>query len=239
MGPSRTPPPRAAVRPRQPRRPRAIPARFRSAPPVQGRSRETLDRLAEAVESLLLTRSFADIPVQDIVERAGSSVGSFYARFGSKEALLPHLYLRYHDRLEGHVQARLRRVDWDRLDFPDTVAAFVDLLISTYDERRELIRVLALFARQHPDALPADVVAHRRRIYEPFVRILLRHRDSVVHAEPEAAIRFGIFLASSLAREKILFADAPHSRVTPLSREALRRESTRALLSYLTCEVPG
>jgi AcrR family transcriptional regulator len=229
--------PRTPVRPRQPRRPRAIPARYRSAPPVQSRSRETLDRLAEAVESLLLTRSFEDIPVQDIVDRAGSSVGSFYARFGSKEALLPHLYLRYHDRLEDHVRAHLRRVDWDRLDFPDTVVALVDLLLSTYDERRELIRVLALFARQHPDALPADVVAHRRRIYEPFVRILLRYRDSVVHADPEAAIQFGIFFASSLAREKILFADAPHSRVTPLSREALRRESSRALLSYLTCEV--
>lgn len=197
-----------------------------------------MERFAEAVEALLQTRSFEDISIQDIVRRAARPVGSFYARFASKEALLPHLYQRYHDRLEEVLGSRVRRVDWDGLDFTSTVTALADLVIGAYHERRGLLRALALFARTHPEALPADIVAHRRRIYEPLVQILLRHRERVVHADPEAAIRFGIFLVSSVAREKILFGDAPHSRVTPMRREALREESTRAFHSYLTCETP-
>jgi AcrR family transcriptional regulator len=214
-----------------------VPARFRSAPPAQERSRETVDRLVEAVEELLLTRMFEDISIQDIVRRAGRSVGSFYARFGSKEALLPHLYQRYHDRLEASLHPRFQRVAWEKLDLRDTVAALVDWMIATYDERRGLIRVLALFARTHPDALPADVVAHRRRIYEPFVEVLLRHRAHIRHPDPEAGARYALYLASCVVREKILFGDAPHSRITPLTREALRQETSRALLSYLTSEV--
>jgi len=225
-------------RPRAHRRGSTLPARFRSAPPAQERSRETVDRLVEAVEVLLRTRTFEEISVQDIVRRSGRSVGSFYARFGGKDALLPHLYQRYHDRLEASLQPRLNRLEWASLDLPETVAALVDFIVSTYDERRGLLRVLALFARTRPDALPADVVAHRRRIYEPLVRILLRHRERIPHADPEAAARFGLFLVSSVAREKILFGDAPHSRVTPLTREALRQELIRALHSYLTAEVP-
>ena len=219
------------------RRARPVPRKFRAAPPAQERSRETVERLTDAIETLLLTRRFEDITVQDIVRRSGRSVGSFYARFAGKDALLPHLYQRYHDRLEASLQPRLKRVDWEALDFPDTVSTLVDLLIAVYDERRGLIRVLSLFARTHPDALPADIVPHRRRIYEPFVQILVRHRERISHTDPEAAIRFGLFLVSSVLREKILFGDAPHSRVTPLSRDALRQESIRAFHAYLTFEV--
>ena len=227
-----------AARARHPRAPGRVPARFRAAPPAQERSRETVDRLVEAVEELLKTRLFEDISVQDIVRRAGRSVGSFYARFGSKEALLPHLYQRYHDHLEASLDPRRKRVNWEQLDFTGTVASLVDFLLAVYDERRGLLRVLALFARTHPDALPPDVVAHRRRIYDPFVHILLRHREHIRHTDAEAASRFGLFLVSSVAREKILFGDAPHSRVTPLTREALQSELVRALHSYLTSEVP-
>lgn len=229
---------RSTSRPRPVRHPRPVPARFRSEPPAQERSRETVDRLVEAVEDLLQTRTFEDISVQDIVQRAGRSVGSFYARFSSKEALLPHLYQRYHERLEATLRPERKRVDWEQLDLPGTVASLVDLLLGIYQERRWLLRVVALFARTHPDALPEDVVEHRRRIYDPFVHILLRHREHIRHADPEAACRFALFLASCVLREKTLFGDAPHSRVTPISRESLRHEVTRSLHSYLTCEVP-
>lgn len=217
------------------KRPR-VPARFRSQPPVQARSRETMDRFAEAVEALLQTRRFEEISIQDIVRRARRPIGSFYARFGSREALLPHLYQRYHERLESAVQAKLSRVPWESLDFPETVAALVDFMIRMYDDDRGLIRAVAIFARTHPDALPADIVAHRRRIYEPLVHLLMSHRRHIAHADPEAAARFALFLGSSVAREKILFADAPHSRVTPMTREDLRQELIRSLHAYLTFE---
>jgi AcrR family transcriptional regulator len=221
-----------------PRRASGVPARWRSAPPAQRRSRETMERFAEATEELLCTRTFEEISIQDIVRRAGRPIGSFYARFASKEALLPFLYRRYHERLESSFTSGLARIDWEALDFERTVRALVDFLIGGYDERRWLIRALALFARMRPEALPADVVPHRRRIFDLPIGILIRHRARIAHADPEAAIRFGVFLVSSAAREKILFAQAPHARVTPISRTGLRDELARALYSYLSAGSP-
>lgn len=214
----------------------SVPRRFRSAPPAQKRSRETMDRFAEALEALLRTRTFEEISIHDIIRRSGRPIGSFYARFGSKEALLPLLYQRYHERLEQVFRTRLERVKWDDLDLHQTVLKMVEFLVGLYDEDRGLIRAVALFARTRPDALPADVVPHRRRIYDLPVQILTHHREQIAHADPEDAIRFGIFMVSSVARDKILFGDAPHARITPINRQSLRRELSRALHSYLTCE---
>jgi AcrR family transcriptional regulator len=219
------------------RRPRAT-ARWRCAPPIQARSRETVDRFALAAEALLRARPFEEIGVQDIVRRAGRPIGSFYARFASKEALLPLLYQRYHDGLETLVAARLARVPWATLDLRRTVDAFVVFVIALYTDRPWLTRALALFARTRPEALPSDLVERRRTVYAPVMAVLLRHRARIAHPDPEAAVRFVVFLALSVAREKLLFAEAPQSRLTPMPRTALRNELARVVLAYLTIEAP-
>jgi AcrR family transcriptional regulator len=220
------------------RRAPAVPGRWRHVHPVQARGRETTERFARAAEELLRTRPFEEITIQDIVSRAERPIGSFYARFASKEALLPHLYQRYHDGLEPLFASRLAKVAWDSLDFEPTIERLVDFLIGQYVERRWLIRALAIFSRVRPEALPPDIVQRRRKVFDHTVAILLRHRDRIAHADPEAAIRFGVFLVSSVAREKLLFAEAPLSRVTPITRTALHRELVRALHGYLASGDP-
>jgi AcrR family transcriptional regulator len=212
--------------------------RWRWSPPTQKRSRETIDRFAEAAENLLREHPFEQITVQDIVKVAGRPTGSFYARFASKEALLPYLYQRYHDDLEGLYASRFRRVDWEAIDLEAAVAEVVDLLLGLYTERRWLLRALALFARMHPEALPQDLLDQRRRVFEQPVDALLPHRSRIRHADPAAAIRFGVFFVSSVARDKLLFGEAPHARATAMTRVALRDELTRALFAYLTSEPP-
>jgi AcrR family transcriptional regulator len=197
-----------------------------------------MERFARAAEELLQDRPFEKISVLDIVRRAKRPIGSFYARFRGKDALLPHLYQRYHDGLEPYIIDRLARTDWSRLDFPATVGAIVDFTLGMYDERRWLIRALALFARTSPEALPDGLLESRRRVFDAEVQILLRHKERIPHKDPAAAARFGIFLVSSVAREKLLFGEAPHARVTPLSRKALRAEMVRALHGYLAQGVP-
>jgi AcrR family transcriptional regulator len=212
-------------------------ARWRRAAPAQRRSHETMARFAEAAEELLRDRPFEDISVHDIVRRAGRPIGSFYARFGSKDALVPFLYERYDRSLGEAITTKLARVAWEDLSFHETTAAIVDLVLSMYDERRWLIRALSLFARSKPEALSAELVQRRRVAYEPFTQILLRHRRRIRHPDPEAAARFGVFLVSSAAREKLLFAQAPLARITPMTRRALRGELVRALTGYLASEV--
>lgn len=220
----------------RPRRGERGPARL--SVPKQERSRDTLERFAAAAEELLRDRPFERITVQDIVRAAGRPIGSFYARFEGKEALLPFLYERYDRTLGRHFQARFGEVAWDELEFAPSIEALVGVLVSLYVERRWLLRALALFARQHPEALSEDLVSRRRLLYDDVSRILLRHRRRIRHDDPEAAIRFGIFLVSSVARDRLLFSEAPHAQVTGLPVTRLREELVRALYAYLTTRAP-
>jgi AcrR family transcriptional regulator len=69
----------------------ARPSRTTTRAPRQARSRATFDRLLAAAAELLAERRFEEATVAELVRRAGSSVGAFYARFGSKEALFHEL----------------------------------------------------------------------------------------------------------------------------------------------------
>jgi AcrR family transcriptional regulator len=207
---------------------------WRTALPVQQRSRDTMERFAAAAETLLRERPFERISVQDIVSHAGRPTGSFYARFRSKEALLPFLYERYDQTLDRYFAARLAEVDWSVLDFADTVESLVDVIVAMYEERRWLLRALCLFARQHPEALSEELLGRRKLLYDRVTQILIRHRRRIAHADPAEAIRFGVFVVSAVARDRLLFSEAPHARVTTLPVARLREELTRVLHAYLT-----
>src|SRR5258706_6103465 len=93
-------------------RPSARATRWTMAVPLQARSRDTVRRFAGAAEALLRDRPFERITIQDIVARAERPIGSFYARFKSKEALLPFLYERYDQSLAQYLESRLGNVAW-------------------------------------------------------------------------------------------------------------------------------
>ena len=221
------------------RRPRSRPSTWKTRAPVQDRSRATLERFAAAAETLLRDRPFEHISVHEIAACADRPIGSFYARFASKDALLPFLYERYDRTLEGHLSARLVAVDWAKLDFAAAIGALVGVLVGIYEERRWLLRALALFARQSPEALSDALVARRQRLYDGVTRILLAYERDIRHPEPAEAIRFGVFFVSAVARDRLLFSEAPHARATALPVERLRAELTQALHAYLAMSRPS
>lgn len=56
-------------------------------PAEQKRSRVLQDKFVVATRKILLTTRMKDIPVPELAHAAGSSVGGFYSRFESKDAL--------------------------------------------------------------------------------------------------------------------------------------------------------
>jgi AcrR family transcriptional regulator len=62
--------------------------------PLQARSQRTLDALLDAAAALLRERPYHELGVSEIIRRAGSSTGSFYARFPDKSSLLHALHER-------------------------------------------------------------------------------------------------------------------------------------------------
>ena len=84
-------------------------------PPVQARSRRTLARILDASLTLLGERGRDGLTVQDIVSRAGTSVGSFYARFSGKEDLIAYVeesvWTRARERWDEQLSARIGQDD--------------------------------------------------------------------------------------------------------------------------------
>src|SRR3954452_7424091 len=82
----------------------------RNAGPAAGRSAwkwsrtgETRRVLLDAAREVFAQRGFAEASVSEVVERAGSSVGSLYHHFGGKAELFTALWERYRD--EQHAAA--------------------------------------------------------------------------------------------------------------------------------------
>ena len=204
--------------------------------PVQDRSRQTLERIVRAVETLLETRSFDSIGVDDIARRARCSTGSFYARFPSKDSLLPFVYARYDAELRPRMGARLGAIDWHAMTLREMCDRAAVEICDQYAERRHLLRAMAVFARAKPDAVDAGTKARRVELHDMPAKLLARFASEITHSDSIAAARTGLFIIAAAARDKILFGDAPHAASTPVSNTQLKQELGRALYAYLTCK---
>src|SRR5687767_593356 len=99
--------------------------------PRQDRSRRTLGKIVDAAHDLLLEGGVEAVTVQSVVQRAGASVGSFYARFSGKEDLLRHLDETVWADATQRWEEGLQEHDWSALSLEETVARIVQLVLAS------------------------------------------------------------------------------------------------------------
>ncbi len=201
--------------------------------PRQSRSAETLRRLLDATEQLLATRHFEDLSVREILAAADVSTGSFYARFRTKEDLLPHLYQSYSDDLRGRLAAATDPVRWRGQSLAMRIQGFMSGAVRTYRERRGLLRAVALLARSRPQEIAPAAMIERDDQYRAAAALLLECRAEIRHSDPETAVSVGLLCVLATCRDKILFAEAPHPASVRVTDEQLTQELARVLYAYL------
>ena len=202
-------------------------------PPLQERSRQTLERMLVATEELLETESFQDIGIHDIVQRAKASVGSFYARFADKDALLTALYERYDAELPLRIERWRRKNPEPGESLQEACTWVARYLMDSFGERTHLLRALALHVRGDP-SLASSRTSQRRAKQHAFLEdALLRFESEIPDAVPRRAVRTAIFLAASACRERLLFEYTPHGRAARTSRARLGRDLARMMAGYL------
>ena len=151
------------------------------APPTQARSRRTLARIVEASRVLIIEKGRDGLTVQDVVARARTSVGSFYARFAGREALLQYL--------DEELTARARE-RWDA-----ELAARAATDPSLADRARAIVELLIA----DPDAPTGEVARHRRA---SATRFLLERRAEILHGRPEGAAELGYSAVLGAVRDR-------------------------------------
>ncbi len=204
--------------------------------PQQARSRATLDRIVRATQELLETKTFDEITVSEIVARAGSSVGAFYARFPDKAVLLDHLDELYARRIMEIGKAVAEERANPNATLADEVSGLVDFLVRLHRLQPGLLRTLIVEARRQSEGAFRERTRRMNRTIPPVMERLLAHESEMGHPEPRRAVYLGLLMVFSAIREVALFPEGLAEFVV-YGDDDLIRELTSAYLRYLRVEI--
>lgn len=198
-------------------------------PPRQSRSRRTLERIVRASLAILEEEGPEGLTVQAIVARAGSSVGSFYARFSGKDELLEYLGERVWREAAQRWDEALASRDWSGLDLAGLVEGSVRLLGEAGRSRATYLRAL----ERTPGARDDAFLAFQAHVLEGMGALLLARAEEMDHPDPEVAVRVGLRAVQGVLDD----AWGEGVEVLPLDRRM--REASTLLLQYLIREGEG
>lgn len=204
-------------------------------PPVQDRSQRTLLRLLEASAALLEERSFEAIGVNDIVKRAQSSVGAFYARFQSKDAVLHSLHERYAEEARATAERALDPETWDGVPLVEVVERFCDFVVQAQEAKAGLRRAL-LIASAHDELHRARSVEVSTFVTACIRRLLEQRKSELGHPDVVVAADFVHRVVFSVLDQELVFGAQPAGQ--RLAHEEKVRELTHALIGYLRIGEP-
>ena len=203
--------------------------------PQQTRSQKTLDRILDASERLLAKKTFEEISVSEIVKKARSSIGSFYARFPDKDTLLLVLQERFYVESRLTAEATLKPELWADVPLTTIVPSVVSFMVETYGERIGLRR--ALLARMVTDdrfRRPATELS--KEVCRLLSELLYTRRREIAHEDIPLAVDMCHRIVFSVLDQHYMFlGGSPTGRRMEMS--ALAQELTRACSAYLGLNV--
>ena len=178
-------------------------------PPQQPRSEATLKRIGDAAVTLLQNHSLEEISVNDICRWARTSVGSFYARFADKNALLVWIEENYAVQSRNTMANILDPDHWTGKSLTEIIHGLMHAYVRFLCRHRAVLRALALESRLHPEG----ATNARSRIlnlasYQRTISLLLTRREEIHSPDPRATAEFGLTAVYATSHELILFGDS-------------------------------
>ncbi len=203
--------------------------------PRQARSRASYRRLLEAARAVLADKSFDEATVAEIAERAGLTVGAFYARFADKDALLHHLEATIFERTRLDVARMSERAASGRASAAELLTELLTAHARLYRENRAVVR--ALVVRSHVDGALRDRLRELNRENFGKVARALEKTGRIDHPEPRLALEFALYSERSILREAVLFAEG-WGKERRWSEARIVAETVRLILRYLGLPEP-
>jgi len=197
-------------------------------PARQKRSRELVADLLRVGLDLLKDRDFDRLSIADLCAATDITVGSFYARFESKEAYLRALQ-QYVIEETRRAMARHLRAD---ADWPRGLPGFIDWVVSGgvkwYRRYEGLVRASLRQAGASPETWTPLRDLGRERI-ELMLPVALRMLGRPTTRADEDAIRFAYQILAGTMNNMVLINPGPFS----IHDEATPRMLSRAMLKLI------
>jgi AcrR family transcriptional regulator len=204
-------------------------------PATQRRSRESRDRLIDALDELLRERPFEAIHLTDVAARAGSSVATVYQRFHNKDAaiaILVALYIR-------------RSADWwrafsaDNAGQPawpclhDAVVAMGRAAWQQVEELGYLMRPAYLYSRLRTDLLDEHWRDQEQRAVRGFRALLDTYSGEIDHPDLDRAAGMIAYFVNMMFLGRLLHPTGMSGWEVPADQEAFAAELACFVCGYL------
>jgi AcrR family transcriptional regulator len=199
-----------------------------ATPPKQARSIATEQKMLAAAEELLQNGDPQHVTVENVVRLSGSTVGSFYARFGNVEGLFEALHKRY---LDSIFESKLISATSQSIAQPDLKSSirygYKTILEFGYKNRK----LLAYFITHPSD----DALMIRRVLVDSMLNNLKAHRSEVAHKDLKRASENAMRLVH-MAFVGVVFLDPSDFVGRKTSLSSLIDTYTQMTYLYLTNE---
>ena len=200
------------------------------SPPKQARSEQTARRILDAAQALIEREGLAALSIPEVVRRARSSTGSFYARFADKNALLAALEERFFGEVLRLVDELADAGRWRGRSTRELVYACNLEMLRRLRQHAPLVCAF-VFRSAHEATFASHVRRFHERLSARMRALFLSRRAEMTHPDPEAAVDLVLELAFNFMQARILFAGRDAHALAERDEE-LARELTRMFLAY-------
>jgi AcrR family transcriptional regulator len=199
-----------------------------ATPPKQARSIATEQKMLAAAEELLQNGDPQHVTVENVVRLSGSTVGSFYARFGNVEGLFEALHKRY---LDSIFESKLISATFRSIAQPDLKSSLRDGYKTILEFGYKNRKLLAYFITHPSD----DALMIRRVLVDSMLNNLKAHRSEVAHKDLKRASENAMRLVH-MAFVGVVFLDPSDFVGRKTSLSSLIDTYTQMTYLYLTNE---
>ncbi|MBZ5508696.1 MAG: TetR/AcrR family transcriptional regulator [Acidobacteriia bacterium] len=207
--------------------------------PQQARSRESLRKLQKATAEVLGQHGVEGTTIPRIAQHAGLTPGAIYRRFHDKDALLEATILGILERQEERMKTGLTPAAAGQIPLPVFAEQVIGGMVLSYRVNAALLRAMRTFVHSRPKTLfYKKAMKTEARAFERVLELFMAHRKDIKHPEPRTAISLAFMMVSSTLFDWVVMPldVGAWKSFLPKDDQALKRELTRAFLSYLGVE---
>ena len=207
--------------------------------PQQERSRESLRKLQKATAEVLGQHGVEGTTIPRIAQHAGLTPGAIYRRFHDKDALLEATILGILERQEERMKTGLTPAGASQIPLPLFAEQVVGGMVLSYRVNASLLRAMRSFVQSRASSpFYKKAMKAESRSFERVVELFMAHRKDVKHPDPRMAISLAFMMVSSTLFDWVVMPldVGAWKSFLPKDDQALKRELTRAFLSYLGVE---
>jgi AcrR family transcriptional regulator len=200
--------------------------------PRQQRSSDSFERILKTAETLIRTKGYEALTVAEVVRRSHTSIGTFYARFEDKTALLHAVQERVHTREENQMRDELAKVEWDALSLAETVRRLVEIKRAATRGNDKLSEAFVICGATDP-VVRQRGYRYKAQVESLEVEVLMRHAAQIGHPDPESAARVASRLWQAAQEENVQRSQSGVSFADSVPQDLLVEKLADVIIAYL------